>query len=100
SITPSRLMNSCTWISPISAPPCRCRRCRRRDRREIIDRPERSTVVICADDLGARILQVVRSRFIAVPGRLLAAAVCALVGHVALYQSVLPSDEVHSYLSW
>jgi len=42
----------------------------------------------------------VRSRFIAVPGRLLAAAVCALVGHVALYQSVLPSDEVHSYLSW
>ena len=41
-----------------------------------------------------------RSRFIAVPGRLLAAAVCALVGHVALYQSVLPSDEVHSYLSW
>src|SRR5262245_43741934 len=74
--------------------------CRRRDRRRIIDRPERSTVVACADDLEARILQTVRSRFIAVPGRLLAAAVCALVGHVALYQSVLPADEVHSYLSW
>jgi len=45
-------------------------------------------------------LLVVRSRFVAVPGRLLAAAACALVGHVALYRSVLPADEVHSYLSW
>lgn len=33
-------------------------------------------------------------------GRILAAAVCALAGHIALYQTVLPTDEVHGYLSW
>ena len=41
-----------------------------------------------------------RSRFIGVLGRILAAAVCALAGHIALYQAVLPADEVHGYLSW
>jgi hypothetical protein len=42
----------------------------------------------------------VRPRFIGVLGRILAAAVCALAGHIALYQTVLPTDEVHGYLSW
>jgi hypothetical protein len=42
----------------------------------------------------------VRSRVIGVLGRILAAAVCALAGHIALYQAVLPADEVHGYLSW
>lgn len=41
-----------------------------------------------------------RPRFIGVLGRILAAAVCALAGHIALYQTVLPTDEVHGYLSW
>ncbi len=41
-----------------------------------------------------------RSRSIGVLGRLLAAAVCALVGHIALYHAVRPADERHAYLSW
>lgn len=41
-----------------------------------------------------------RPRFIGVLGRILAAAVCALAGHIELYQTVLPTDEVHGYLSW
>jgi len=45
-------------------------------------------------------LQVVRSRSIGVLGRLLAAAVCALAGHIALYHAVRPADERHAYLSW
>jgi hypothetical protein len=42
----------------------------------------------------------VRSRSIGVLGRLLAAAVCALAGHVALYQTIRPADGRHAYLSW
>ncbi len=41
-----------------------------------------------------------RSRSIGVLGRLLAAAVCALAGHIALYQAVRPADGRHAYLSW
>jgi hypothetical protein len=46
------------------------------------------------------VLDVVRPRSIVLSARFLAVAVCALAGHVALYQSVLPADEVHGYLSW
>jgi hypothetical protein len=42
----------------------------------------------------------VRTRSIGVLGRLLAAAVCALAGHIALYQAVRPADGRHAYLSW
>jgi hypothetical protein len=42
----------------------------------------------------------VRSRSIGVLGRLLAAAVCALAGHIALYHAVRPADGRHAYLSW
>jgi hypothetical protein len=41
----------------------------------------------------------VRSRSIGVFGRLLAAAVCALAGHIALYHALRPADG-HAYLSW
>lgn len=41
-----------------------------------------------------------RSRFIGVPGQILAAAVCALAGHIALYRAILPVDGRHGYLSW
>jgi len=33
-------------------------------------------------------------------GHVLAAAVCALVGHAALFQSFHPTDHAHGYLSW
>jgi len=42
----------------------------------------------------------VRSRSIGVFGRLLAAAVCALAGHIALYHALRPADGRHAYLSW
>ena len=41
-----------------------------------------------------------RSRSIGVFGRLLAAAVCALAGHIALYHALRPADGRHAYLSW
>jgi hypothetical protein len=59
-----------------------------------------STVVACADSPAARILQIVRPRSFVLLVRFLAVAVCALAGHVMLYQAVLPSDEAHGYLSW
>ena len=45
-------------------------------------------------------LPAVRARIVAAFGHVLAAAVCALVGHVALVQSIRPTDEAHIYLSW
>ena len=45
-------------------------------------------------------LPAVRARIVAGFGHILAAAVCALVGHVALVQSIRPTDEAHIYLSW
>src|SRR3954471_269907 len=66
STTPSRLMNSCTCIAPISSPPCRCLRSRPRRRRKLIarlagrraDAPRAVVVLLGQPGAGVRLAQV------------------------------------------
>ncbi len=52
-------------------------------------------------DNGARILEPVLFRIaLRVLGRGLAAAVCGLAGHVALYRALWPKGDLHGYLNW